>query len=199
MTLNKPILNRYMHISIATGRNYKHVTVFAPLMLFPGPKKKTNSQWSTYLHGNGSHIVKMQPSSFTATNHQMRFSPNKVNICCCLQPLQLRHCWRQPGGNAIFRQLLFPLATGKPTQGGNGEGLDARAGQSLVVASYTRPLFVHLTRGEQNLKKKKSHNHTCKMFLNVWPLRASQETGAGVLLVMARCLCQQPIRSSPSN
>lgn len=46
---------------------------------------------------------------------------------------------------------------------------------------------------------KMRHGHTCEMFSNIWPPRASQETGAGVLLVMARCLCQQPIRSSPSN
>lgn len=115
----------------------------------------------TYLHGHCSHIVKMQPMQ--ATNHQMWFSLNKVNICCCLQPLQLRYCWRQPGGNAIFRQLLFPPTTGKPTRGGIGEGLDALAGQSLVVARCTRRLFVHLTRGEQS-PKNETQSHLRDVF-----------------------------------
>lgn len=78
-------------------------------------------------------------------------SPSIANTCRCLPPLQLRYCWRQRGGRAIFGWLIVPHpATGKPTQGGDGEGLDALDGQSSLVARRTRRLFVCLTRGEQS-------------------------------------------------
>lgn len=87
-------------------------------------------------------------------------SPSIANTCRCFPPLQLPAAASHPfnsdivGANEeekLFSDgLLFPPATGKPTRGGDGEGLDALDGQSSLVARRTRPLFVCLTRGEQS-------------------------------------------------